>query len=209
MEKYYWRVREWFPHLSGGVLSKLECFHSELCDFSQNLNLISHRTQLHADRIHFADSIIGSQIILNCTKVKKIYDVGSGSGFPGVIMALLAPDRKLILVEKDRKKAEFLRLCVSRMGLNNVEVKVSRIEELGGSSISCITSRALAPIHKMIPLLVKSSCQESYHFKSKNWVEEFKQVPNDYLPNWVVHPVGEYSLPGEKATFVIVSVNKK
>jgi 16S rRNA (guanine527-N7)-methyltransferase len=75
------------------------------------------------DSLHYARSVEGPQ--------SQVMDIGSGAGFPGIPLKVIFPDIFLTLVESQRKRASFLRNCVLKMGLNNVEVINSRAEELG------------------------------------------------------------------------------
>ena len=176
--------------------------------FNQKINLVSRNTQTHADQIHFADCLIGSQLILKSVEVDGFYDLGSGNGFPGLIMALLAPDKKIVLVDRNRKKVEFLKGCVLRLELKNVQVWHSQIEELK-DHVPYVVSRGLAPIHQLIPLLEKIGCKKSYHFKSQNWQTEFQQI----TPPWSFGTVGKYILPQdnkkEGAKLVIIFLNRE
>ena len=202
----YWRIEKWFPDLSESAHLKLRRFHRELVYFNKKINLISRYTEGNADQVHFADCLIGSQIILKNTKAPRIYDIGSGNGFSGLILAILAEERKLILVDGDTKKIEFLKCCVSRLELKNVEVKNSRFEELVTSvPIGCAVSRGFASISKIVSMLgkVNVSC-EYYHFKGKNWLEEIRQVPTSMSSIWPSKLVRGYTLPDSNLQRVIV-----
>ena len=128
-ESYQWRIKEWFSDLSEDILVGLQKFHFELIQFNKKMNLISASTEKIADQVHFADCILGSQVILERTKAPEIYDIGSGNGLPGLVLALLAQERRVVLVDKSGKKIEFLKVCASRIGLKNIEVKQTLFED--------------------------------------------------------------------------------
>ena len=202
----HWRIREWFPDLSEDVFLKFKQFHSELIYFNKRMNLISARTERNADQIHIADCIMGAELILNRTKAEEIYDLGSGNGCPGLIMALLAPERQFVLVDKDSKKVEFLKFCISRLNLKNVRVERCRLEDLP-VSIECAVSRGLASLSKMVMLLEKICEGESYHFKSQNWAKEVPQmsIPIHSTSNWSFELIGEYQLPNKGPYLTIIA----
>ena len=75
---------------------------------------------------------------------KDAYDLGSGAGLPGLVLAVALPDLRLTLVETRRRRAAFLELAVERLGLRNAAVAVSRIEALSERVDLCF-ARALAP----------------------------------------------------------------
>ena len=108
-----WRLKSWFPNLEESVHSKMWEYFAELQKFNKVINLVSSKTMLHADAIHFADSIRASVIIRK--KVNKnnyLYDIGSGNGFPGMIYAILYSDQRIILLDTDQRKCEFLKHVV-------------------------------------------------------------------------------------------------
>lgn len=207
-----WRLRNWFVDLKGEELTALRMFHLELNRFNQKMNLIAPRTEAEADRYHFADCILGGRIVLEKTSAQEIYDIGSGNGFPGVVMAILAPERHFVLVESDARKVEFLEQVRDRLSLENVEVKHERFEELPPDSIQCVVSRNFSSMAKSVVVL-RSAIRvggEYFHFKGDSWVRELGQMPTQVLSVWSPALAGEYSLPGrdDKAQRAIALTTK-
>ena len=81
----------------------------------------------------------------------RLVDVGSGAGFPGLVLAILT-DAECHLVESDQKKAVFLRTVIRECGLMAM-VHNDRIENMPCLKASVITVRALAPLDRLLPLL--------------------------------------------------------
>lgn len=79
----------------------------------------------------------------------KLADLGSGAGLPGIPLAIVAPERDVLLVDSNGKKARFLREAVRRLELARVAVAESRAENVRGS-FDCITSRAFASLAEML-----------------------------------------------------------
>ena len=75
------------------------------------------------------------------------YDLGSGAGLPGIVLACALPDRRFRLVEPRRRAAAFLELAVERLRLENVEVLITRAEELEEPA-DVATARAFAPLDR-------------------------------------------------------------
>ena len=205
-----WRIPEWFPNLGEDKLRKLQTYHYELINFNKKMNLISPNTEREADKIHFADCIIASQHIINESQAPVIYDLGSGNGFPGLVMAILDPSRKMILIDADLRKVEFLKHVVMRLELKNVEVKAMRVEDIAENSIECAVSRAFANIPKVI-LWVRKACKlgcELYHMKSDSWVTEMANIPAQLITNWAPQHVADYELPVENIKLSIILTKK-
>jgi 16S rRNA (guanine527-N7)-methyltransferase len=76
-------------------------------------------------------------------------DLGSGAGLPGIPLAIAAPEREILLVDSNGKKARFLREAVRRLALTRVGVAESRAENVEGS-FDCITARAFASLAEML-----------------------------------------------------------
>jgi 16S rRNA (guanine527-N7)-methyltransferase len=84
--------------------------------------------------------------------IKKGMDIGTGAGFPGMILAFALPDTHFTLVEPLAKRASFLQFVKADLGLSNVEVKAVRIEQLENESYDFITSRAVTDTKMLLKL---------------------------------------------------------
>ncbi|MDO5025214.1 MAG: 16S rRNA (guanine(527)-N(7))-methyltransferase RsmG [Trueperella sp.] len=98
--------------------------------------------------------------ILNSTAVSgflptagKVADIGSGAGFPGVVLAILHPELEFWLVEAMERRTDWLELCQQELQLSNVRVVRARAEDLvGETTFTAVTARAVAALKKLIPL---------------------------------------------------------
>ena len=208
--KANWRLEEWFPDLSKEIIGQLYAYHFELLRFNKRINLISARSEVNADDIHFADAVLGGQMILKDSSSDVIHDIGSGNGIPGLVMAILAPDRKFHLIDSDQRKIEFLKLMITRMGLKNIGAICSQAEALESGSIKCAVSRGFANISKALVLSRKilgpNACY--YHFKGDGWFREVAEIPIQVLAHFGPSHLGEYTLPASKASLSIIRVDK-
>lgn len=110
-------------------------------------SLTAVRDPVEAVEVHVADSLGGLRLE-ELQRAAVIADLGSGAGFPGLVLALARPDARVALVESVGKKAEFLRETAERLGLANVEVVADRAESwtAGMGACDAVTARALAPL---------------------------------------------------------------
>ncbi|MGE0605323.1 MAG: 16S rRNA (guanine(527)-N(7))-methyltransferase RsmG, partial [Xanthobacteraceae bacterium] len=100
---------------------------------------------------HIADSL---QLLPDIEDAKEIVDVGSGGGFPGLVLAIASPDKKFHLVESDTRKASFLREA-ARIADAPATVYAERVESVAkriGTGIQTVTARAFAPLPKLLEL---------------------------------------------------------
>jgi 16S rRNA (guanine527-N7)-methyltransferase len=209
-EGRYWRIQKWFPDLSDETVANLRAYHSELIYFNGRMNLISPRTEKNADLIHIADGILGSRIILGLTKQKMFYDIGSGNGTPGLILALMDPSRQVKLIDTDARKIEFLKHCIGRLGLKNCSTVQARLEDLEEGSLMCAVTRGFATISKSLLLSRKSAgvgC-EFFHFKGRSWSSELAEIPSQVLASWDPKHVNDYQLPETETIMSIVMTTR-
>ncbi len=115
-----------FP-LPPQTLSKLVLFLQELRFWSRAVRLVSQSEPEVVIRKHVLDSLAITPLI---PPAVRLVDLGSGAGFPGVVLAVVFPTLKVALVEARRKKANFLREVVRKAHLDHVEVFEARAEAL-------------------------------------------------------------------------------
>lgn len=206
----YWRIDQWFPNLSEEIRAALKAYHTELLFFNSRINLISPRTEKIADLVHVADGILGSQAVLERTAAQEIFDIGSGNGIPGIVLALLDSKRSVVLIDSDSRKIEFMKHCVSRLDLPNCRVFHARFEEMPESSIKCAVSRGFASISKTLLLGRKVTAPkcEFYHFKGPAWSSEIAAIPSQIMAHWEPLHTCDYPLPLGESVMSIVLTKK-
>lgn len=113
------------------------------------INLISRSTMGQVWSRHILDS---AQIFSYASSANRWVDLGSGGGFPGIVVAILAvefaPNMKIILVEADQRKAAFLRQVGQTLGLS-INVIADRIELIASLTADVVSARALAPLPQL------------------------------------------------------------
>ncbi len=118
-----------------------------LMEENQRQNLVSRKTARSDLDQHVSDCL---QVLeWYSLSGENIIDIGSGAGFPGLVLALAEPGCQMTLVESDWKKSEFLELVVNKLEISNIEVIRERVENLGRDcihrgSFDLCTSRAVA-----------------------------------------------------------------
>ena len=131
---------------------KLEIYHALLLKWQKAINLVSPKTIDEAWMRHFADSAqIDHHIPFDVSRESRIvFDLGSGAGFPGLVLAIMRPDLRVRLIESDERKCQFLK-TVSRETNVNVMVHNSRIEDVQSDICpDLITARALADLKTLL-----------------------------------------------------------
>ncbi|WP_034491770.1 16S rRNA (guanine(527)-N(7))-methyltransferase RsmG [Afifella pfennigii] len=139
-------------NLRPGIESALERFVALLLTWQATHNLIAPKTVPELWTRHVADSL--QLLPLAPEGAKRWIDLGSGGGFPGMVVAIAAEGTELqvTLVEANRKKAAFLRQA-ARLCAPSATIRAERIEALGSASpYDIVSARALAPLPELFTL---------------------------------------------------------
>ena len=143
-----------FSKVSRETIKKLEEFEKILINYNKKMNLVGKSTINEVWTRHFLDSF---QVIDFIDKNdKNIIDIGSGAGFPGIVLAIAASDRKMplrvSLIEKSMKKNIFLSKVIKKLNLN-VEVICKNIFEEKKIIADIAIARAFKPLEKILELI--------------------------------------------------------
>ena len=137
-------------------LARIEMFAALVLEENQRQNLIAKATEAHIWQRHIADS---AQLVQNVSRetfgAKAIgpwLDLGSGPGFPGLVIAALFPNMPVVLVESRARRAEFLERCTAALGLGKCRVEAARLERIAPFAARAISARAFAPLPKLLAL---------------------------------------------------------
>lgn len=133
--------------VSRETLARLKAFADILTDWNARHNLVAKSTLPDLWSRHFWDSAQLAPLIPGAAH--SLADLGSGAGFPGLVLAALRPDLAVTLHEATTKKCAFLQFAAERMGIP-VTVQNARLEDLPPSRFDVITARALAPLLQLL-----------------------------------------------------------
>lgn len=136
--------------VSRETLARVRSYLEVLDAWRERINLIGPGEGRHLWRRHVLDSL---QLIADIpADAEKIVDIGSGAGFPGLVIACAMAERpgaSVTLVEKSYRKSEFLEAAIREVGLPARVLNV-RVEDKPGHRYDLLTARALAPLTKLL-----------------------------------------------------------
>lgn len=179
-------------NVSRETISKLEKFADLLKEWNQKLNLVSRNSLEVLWERHILDSLQLSEYISPDTK--KILDIGSGAGFPGVVLAIVMqekmPATRITLVESITKKTVYLKDICDKLGLLNVEIKNDRVENLHVEAPDVITARAVAALQVLCgyALRLSKNSTELLFLKGKSYKDEIAVANKIWEFNLQVFP---------------------
>ena len=149
-----------------------------LVHWNKALNLTAIKDEKEMALLHILDSAVLSPLLLPAEK--RIADVGTGAGFPGLVLAALNPDKDFTLIDSVGKKLSFVQSAALELRLSNVKIIHGRVEQIKADpGFAVIVSRAFAPLERMagwcLPLLAPQG--RFIAMKAHLSPEELKAVP--------------------------------
>ena len=180
------------------TMDKFEVYEKLLIKWQAKINIVSRGTINDLRSRHFLDSWQLTSIISN--KDDKIVDLGSGAGFPGMILAI-AGYTNVTLVEKNKKKTSFLRQ-VALATSTSVTIVNESIEHCSLYDTDIFVSRALASIKNLFTLISPFTNKETccIFLKGKNACDELDQAKEEWTFNHTLSP----SLTQDHSNIVII-----
>ena len=130
--------------LTAPVLQRLLAYQDELIKWNGAYNLTAIRDPAEMTVKHLLDSLTLLPHVQG-----RVLDVGAGAGLPGIVLAIAAPGRDMLLVDSNGKKVRFLREAIRALKLDGVRAVQSRVEDVQGQ-FDCITARAFASFADML-----------------------------------------------------------
>jgi len=195
-----------FTQVSRETITSLVKYENYLIKSNKTLNLIGKSTINEIWLRHFLDS---SQVIDFIDKnTSSLIDLGSGAGFPGLIIAILAKDRKIHLkvklIEKSPKKASFLREIVNYLNLNVEVLNINALTHVKKLEADLIVARAFKPLKIILQFLDKNTknWKKVFLFLGKTGQDELLQASK----NWHIKYKQRMSITSNDS--IVIEINK-
>ncbi len=194
------------------TLNMLDDYYKILVEENTKYNLTRITKEEDVYLKHFYDSLTITKII-NINN-QSICDLGSGAGFPGLVLGISFPRTKITLIESNGKKCNFLRLVKERLNLNNVEIINARIEEYAKENrevYDIVTARAVAPLKHLLEYGVPLVKEKGYFIAMKAKVENEEENIENYLNklNIVEENRIVFNLPYENSVRTLIKYQKE
>ncbi len=133
--------------LSATVQEQLLQFVQLLIKWNRVYNLTSVRKPDDIIVRHILDSLV----VVPYLEAQRVLDVGTGAGLPGIPLSLACPDTQFVLLDSNNKKVRFVRQAVAELGLDNVTVEQTRVEDYRpGQPFDAVVSRAYSSLAEML-----------------------------------------------------------
>lgn len=210
-EQFIEELKKLDINISVDTLSKLEKYYTILVEENQKYNLttITEKEQVYLK--HFYDSLtIVKSIKLNN---QYILDIGTGAGFPGLVLKIIFPNLKIDLLDSTNKKCLFLQKVINELNLENINVINARAEEYAKENrekYDIVTSRAVAPLKHLLEYSIPTLKIDGYFISLKsNIEEELKNINNYYKKLYLSQEeIIKFKLPYEESNRTIYKIKK-
>ena len=198
--------------LNNKTLAKLDEYYNILNEENKKYNLTRIITKEEVYLKHFYDSLTITKTIN--IENQSICDLGSGAGFPGLVLAICFPSANITLIESNRKKCYFLNLVKEKLNLSNVTILNTRIEEyakINREKYSVVTARAVAPLKHLLEYGIPLVKKGGYFIAMKSNIEKEEHNINNYLTklNIVENDRIIFNLPFEDSLRTLVKFKKQ
>ena len=211
-EEFIKELKKLNIELNNDTLAKLDEYYNILNEENKKYNLTRIITKEEVYLKHFYDSLTITKIIN--IKDQSICDLGSGAGFPGLVLAICFPSNNITLIESNGKKCYFLNLVKEKLNLSNVTVLNTRIEEyakINREKYSIVTARAVAPLKHLLEYGIPLVKVNGYFIAMKSNIEKEEYNINNYLTklNIVEKDRIVFNLPFEDSLRTLVKYQKQ
>ncbi|NVE95411.1 16S rRNA (guanine(527)-N(7))-methyltransferase RsmG [Altererythrobacter lutimaris] len=159
-------------------MERLETFAALLLEENRKQNLISRKSEDSLWLRHMADSAQLLGFVSRETSGPWL-DLGTGAGFPGLVIAALRPEMRVVLVESRARRVEFLERVCEALSLKKVRVEGKRLELVEPFEAAVISARAFAPLTKLLSLSAPFSTRATTYLlpKGRSAAQECDKLP--------------------------------
>lgn len=207
-EEFIEALKELNIEVTKEKLNKLNRYYELLVEWNEKINLTAITEKNDVYLKHFYDSLTIAKIV-DLSKISTFADIGTGAGFPGLIIKIFFPDIHITLIDSLNKRTDFLKLVIADLKLENIEVITGRAEELGHrEKYEVVTARAVANLHILLELLVPLSSKYVLLMKGEA-KEELENTNNLYkeLSIKLIQKI-EFQLPKENSKRTLLMYEK-
>lgn len=190
-------------------LQKLNKFYELLVEWNEKINLTRITEKEDVYLKHFYDSLTITKVI-NLNEVETLCDIGTGAGFPGVVLKIMYPNLKITLVDALQKRVNYLNEIIKKLDLKDIEALHVRGEDLK-EKYDVVTSRAVANIEKLLTYTMHLVNKDGVMIAMKGNIEDelTKEVEDKINRKYKIVEINKFILPIENSNRSLVVIKNK
>ncbi len=197
-------------NLTEEQLNKLDQFYNLLIEWNEKINLTRITKKEDVYLKHFYDSLTLAKVIDLSTK-ETLCDVGTGAGFPGIVLKIVYPNLKITLVDALQKRVNYLNEIIKDLQLENIQAIHTRGEDLH-DKYDVVTARAVANIEKLLKYTMHLVNNTGVFVAMKGNIDNelTPEIENKISKKYQILKIEKFELPIENSQrSLIVIKNKK
>ena len=198
--------------LTTDQLKQLERYYELLVEWNEKINLTAITKKEDVYLKHFYDSLTMNKIV-DLSKVETMCDIGTGAGFPGLVIKIAFPNIKMTLVDALEKRIKFLNEVITELGLTNIETVHARSEEyakVNRNKFDVTTARAVAHLSVLLEYAIPmTKINGNFIAMKANVTEELEESKNalSKLFSKITGKI-EFELPNDNGQRTIIKIEK-
>ena len=185
-------------------LKQLEKYYELLIEYNKVMNLTGITLKEDVYLKHFYDSLTIAKVI-NLNNYETLCDVGTGAGFPGLVLKIIYPNLKVTLLDSLNKRLNFLDIVIKELNLKDIETVHSRAEEYN-KQFDITVARAVAPLNILLEYCIPLTKINGYFIAMKGKNEEATNALKEL--NSEIIETNSFLLPVEQSNRTIIKIKK-
>lgn len=192
-------------------LDQLHKYFELLVEYNKVMNLTGITEEEDVYLKHFYDSITLVRVI-DLNNVSSLCDIGTGAGFPGMVLKIIFPELEVTLVDSLNKRIEFLKIVINELGLKKIEAIHARAEEYAiknKEKFDVVTARAVAAINVLLEYSIPLVKVNGYFVAMKGKSESEDANNALKLLSSKIEIIDNFLLPVENSNRTLIKVKKE
>ncbi len=208
-EEFIKAVEQLKVDLTEEKLEKLNKFYNLLIEWNKKINLTRIEDEEEVYLKHFYDSLTIAKVV-DLSEIKTLCDIGTGAGFPGIVLKIFYPNLKITLIDSLQKRVNYLNEIIKDLGLDNIEAIHVRGEDYKGQ-YDVVTSRAVANIEKLLGYTMHLVSPTGIFVAMKGDIEKelTLDVKKKIEKKYKIEKIEKFLLPKENSNRSLVVIKNK
>ena len=208
-EEFIRAVEELGININDYQLQQLNNFYKLLKEWNEKINLTRIIEENEVYLKHFYDSLTINKVV-DLKTVKTLCDVGTGAGFPGIVLKIIFPNLKITLIDSLQKRINYLNDVIEKLNLKDIEAIHSRGEDFN-NKYDVVTARAVANIEKLVDYTMHLVKKDGIFVAMKGNIDNElnPEIKSKLSRRYQIVNIERFSLPKEESIRSLVVLKNK
>lgn len=192
--------------------NKLQKFYKLLIEWNQKINLTRITEEKEVYEKHFYDSLTLVKVV-SLNNNQTLLDIGTGAGFPGIVLKICFPNLKVTLIDSLLKRVKYLNEIIKELDLKDIKALHVRAEDYQkeGKKFDIVTSRAVAKLPKLLTFALPFIAKNGQFIVMKAKIDEEIKDSSEILKQkgYKITKIETFTLPKEKSLRNLIVIKRK